>query len=379
MSLVSEMNEPSEHYRPLLQLVLCRLREFYREPEAVFWVYGFPIVMIVVLGIAFRSQPGREVRVDFRSGSAATPSESWLAEKFPAKVEGSADPSMSENQPPTIDFVTAIHDEETCRVRLRSGKTDLVVVAQGTPESPQYEYVYDPTRPESLAARDAVDDMLQRACGRAPAAITSDLHVKDVGSRYIDRLVPGLLGMSLMGGGLWGVGFATVDMRIRKLLKRFLATPMRRGDFLAGIMLSRMIFLVPEVLVLLIFSRIAFGVEIRGSLLSLLVLILLGASTFAGIGLLVASRAKTTEAVSGLMNLIMLPMWLLSGVFFSSERFPDLAQPFIKALPLTAMVDSLRAVSIEGAGLADLGTQIAILSAWCVVSFVIALKIFRWS
>ena len=166
--------------------------------------------------------------------------------------------------------------------------------------------------------------------------------MQEPGGRYIDFLVPGLLGMSLMGGGLWGVGFVTVDMRIRKVLKRFLATPMRKSDFLVGILISRLLFLVPEVLVLLLFARLAFGVVIQGSLLAVVVLILLGALTFAGIGLLVASRARTLEAVSGLMNLVMLPMWVLSGIFFSSERFPEAMQPFIKALPLTPLIDALR-------------------------------------
>jgi ABC-type multidrug transport system permease subunit len=198
------------------------------------------------------------------------------------------------------------------------------------------------------------------------------------GGRYIDFLVPGLLGMSLMGGGLWGVGFVTVDMRIRKLLKRFLATPMRKSDFLAGIMLSRLLFMVPEVLVLLVFARVAFGVVIYGSLLNVIALVMLGATTFAGLGLLVASRARTLEAVSGLMNLVMLPMWMLSGIFFSSERFPDAVQPLIKVLPLTSLNEALRGVMQEGAALADLLPQIGLLAGWAVVSFALALRWFRW-
>jgi ABC-type multidrug transport system permease subunit len=191
--------------------------------------------------------------------------------------------------------------------------------------------------------------------------------------------VPGLIGMSLMGGGLWGVGFATVDMRIRKVLKRFLATPMRKTDFLLGILLSRLIFLVPEILVLLVFARLAFGVVIQGSLLAVVALVLLGALAFAGIGLLVASRARTIETVSGLMNLVMLPMWVLSGIFFSSERFPEAMQPFVKALPLTTLIDALRAVTLEGTPLATLWPQVAILAGWAVGSFVLALRWFRWN
>ena len=104
----------------------------------------------------------------------------------------------------------------------------------------------------------------------------------------------------------------------------------------------------------------------------------LGGFTFSGIGLLVAARPTTIEGVSGLMNFIMLPMWLLSGTFFSSERFPQVLQPFIKALPLTALNDVLRAVMNEGQSLSVNWIPIAILLAWCVISFVVALKIFRW-
>jgi len=168
------------------------------------------------------------------------------------------------------------------------------------------------------------------------------------------------------------------DMRIRKLLKRFLATPMRRRDFLISVMLSRMIFTVPEVLVLLLFGWLAFSVKNHGSLFSLVFLIVYGAASFSGLGLLVASRAKTIETVSGLMNLVMLPMWLLSGVFFSAERFPDVMQPFIKILPLTALNDALRAVMLEGKSLADLGWELGVLGVWGLVSFAVALKIFRW-
>jgi ABC-type multidrug transport system permease subunit len=184
--------------------------------------------------------------------------------------------------------------------------------------------------------------------------------------------------MSLMGGGLWGVGFVTVDMRIRKLLKRFLATPMKKSQFLAAVMISRLLFMVPEVIIILVFARLAFNVVNHGSELSVVVLILLGAFTFSGLGLLVASRAKTLEAVSGLMNLVMLPMWILSGIFFSSDRFPEAFQPVVKALPLTPLIDALRAVMLEGASLASQLPQIAIMAAWGVTTFVLALRLFRW-
>jgi ABC-2 type transport system permease protein len=257
-------------------------------------------------------------------------------------------------------FIVTIGAPESSRLRLRTGATPLVVAIGDSPAAdtatrssrmlPQrvsYIYRYDPSRPESVLARNAVDDALQRAAGRVDPMKATDEKTSEPGGRYVDFLVPGLLGMSLMGGGLWGVGFVTVDMRIRKLLKRFLATPMKKRDFLAAIMLSRLLFMIPEVLVLLLFARYVFGVYYYGSTIAIAVLVVLGATMFSGIGLLVASRAKTLEAVSGLMNLVMLPMWMLSGIFFTSQRFPAAAQPFIKVLPLTPLIDALRSVMLE--------------------------------
>jgi ABC-type multidrug transport system permease subunit len=342
---------------PIGQMTLARLREFFREPEAVFWVYGFPILMAVLLGVAFREGPVEKITVDVQEGQYA----------------GTAQRALAENK----KFEVAACAESACRTRLRTGKTQLVVVSSEATAA-AFDYLYDPTRSESVLARKEVDDALQRAAGRQDEFPSKDREFNEPGGRYIDFLIPGLLGMSIMGGGLWGVGFVTVDMRLRKLLKRFLATPMKKSHFLSAIMISRMCFLVPEVVILILFARIAFGVQVYGNLAATALLILLGSATFSGFGLLVASRAKTIEAVSGLMNLVMLPMWLLSGIFFSSSRYPEVAQPFIKLLPLTALIDALRAVMIDGAPVFSQTSQILLLAAWATVTFVTALKIFRW-
>jgi len=347
----------SRRYSPLAQLILARLREFYREPEAVFWVYGFPILLVVGLGIAFRNQPVEQMTIDIEAGPEAEEVVTALSDR--------------------ARFNARLVTPDEGRLHLRTGQTDLVVRTIRD-ERLTYEYTFDSTRPPSLLAHSAVDDALQRAAGRQDLVPMSVQSFDEPGGRYIDFLVPGLLGMNLMGGGLWGVGFVTVDMRIRKLLKRFLATPMRKRDFLAGVMISRLLFMVPEVLVLLVFARLVFGVVIYGSLFAVLFLILLGAATFAGLGLLVASRTKTIEAVSGLMNLVMLPMWLLSGIFFSSDRFPAAAQPLIKLLPLTALNNALRGVMQEGATLASQWPEIGLLALWAIITFSLAIKLFRW-
>jgi ABC-2 type transport system permease protein len=360
------MNQPTapvqaaapRRYSPLGQLIVARMREFYREPEAIFWVYGFPILLTVALGVAFRNKPVEQIRVTIQEAPGAEAAAAALGQDE--------------------KFVVRRLDAQAAALSLRTGKTDLVVIpSEGG--GPSYQYVYDPTRAESLLARNATDDVLQRAAGREDKYTPSDQEMLEPGGRYIDFLVPGLLGMSLMGGGLWGVGFVIVDMRIRKLLKRFLATPMKKGHFLAGIMLSRLIFLAPDVLILLVFAWLVFGVAIQGSLLAVVFLVLLGAFTFSGIGLLVASRAKTVEAVSGMMNVVMLPQWVLSGIFFSAERFPEGAQPYLKLIPLTPLNDALRAVMLEGKPLTSQLTEIGILAVWGVVTFVLALRVFRWN
>lgn len=358
---------PFGPFAAITQLVLSRVREFYREPEAVFWSYGFPLLMAAALGIAFRERPIDTMTVDVvRSAEGER-----LAEQLSAHQH----------------FVVQTLDEAECRRRLRTGKTSVVVrprqeaSSDGTESSPPaltYDYWYDFHRPESVLARNSVDDALQRAAGRQDPLTTQDEKFDEAGGRYIDFLVPGLLGMSIMGGGLWGIGFVIVDMRMRKLLKRLLATPMRKSEFLAAVLISRLIFLIPEVLLLLVFARFAFGVINHGNFASTLVLILLGAGTFSGLGLLLASRAKTIEAVSGLMNLVMLPMWVFSGIFFSSERFPDAIQPVVKALPLTMVIDSLRAVMLDGLPLASQWGPMLGLLAWGVTAFVLALSWFRW-
>ncbi len=345
---------------PLAQLTLARLREFFREPAAVFWVYGFPLVLAVALGIAFRDRPVERIAVDVATDGPGGPA---AAEALKAKLE--ADPRVR----------VTLAGESAAGERLRTGKTGLVVVPTAGP--PGWAYVLDPNRPECALAKAAADGALVRAAAPSLPA-PPERELAEPGGRYIDFLLPGLIGANLMGGGLWGVGFVTVDMRVRKLLKRFVATPMRRRDFLLSLMLSRLVFTVVEIAVLLGFAWLVFGVRVRGDAAALAALIVLGGASFCGVGLLVASRAKTIETVSGLMNAVMLPMYVLSGVFFPSDRFPDVMQPLIRLLPLTALNEGLRAVVNEGAGWPAVVRPAAVLAGWGAVSFALALRWFRW-
>ena len=340
---------------PLLELTLMRMREFLREKEAVFWVFIFPVLMTFALGIAFRNTGPDKTLVAIESSSTNAGETANILSRSP-------------------DITATVLRPDEAAQALRSGRVAIVV----KPVVNSFEYRFDPTRPESRAARLLVDDVLQRGKGRADVVNVGEAKVTEPGARYVDFLVPGLIGMNLMGSGLWGLGFTVVMARSRKLLKRFAATPMRRSHYLLSFMLSRLVFLVLEVAAVVVFASLAFGFTVRGSWLSVALITILGGFTFSGIGLLVAARPATIEGVSGLMNFIMLPMWLLSGTFFSSERFPQILQPFIQALPLTALNNVLRALMNEGATLSSNWMPIAILLAWCVASFMVALRIFRW-
>lgn len=349
MSDVSEYRVRS----PLTELTLARVRELIREPEAVFWVFVFPIVLTAILGLAFRSRPPEALPVALVAGPT---SEARLAAV-----------ALDSELKPRVLSETAAQDA------LARGRVVLVVSAETPPV-----YSYDPTQPESRTARLAVDAALQRAAGRSDAFTPGKAELTRPGARYVDFLVPGLLGMNLMGTGMWGIGFSLVVARNGKLLKRLVAAPVRRSHLLGAQLLSRLLFLVPEAAALLGFAHFALGVPIRGSLVLLAAVALIGALAFSGLGLLTAARPRTIEGVSGIMNLVMVPMWIFSGIFFATERFPAAAQPFIQALPLTALNDALRAVMLDGAGLAALLPELGLLSAWGAVSFVLALKLFRW-
>ena len=356
------MNEQKRPLRlhPLWELTKTRLLEFVRETEALFWSFGFPVLLALALGIAFREAPPEAPRVlVLGSSGAIRATEGLLAGhgvEMPPIPPGEAGAALAR------------------------GKVDLLVLASLAEGRPgvAVAYRYDSTRPDARAARLAVDDALQRAAGRQNPVRTAEELVKTPGSRYIDFLIPGLVGLGIMGSGMWGVGFAIVDARVRKLLKRYAATPMRRFHFLLSFILSRLFLLIPEVWVLVAFGWLLFGVRIAGSAVALVLITLVASLAFAGLGLLVAARPTTTESVMGWMNLVMLPMWVLSGSLFSTARFPEAMQPYIRVLPLTAANDAMRLVMNEGAALSDCLVPLGLLALWALVGFAVALRIFRW-
>jgi ABC-2 type transport system permease protein len=358
VELTSQAAPLNGRWKGYRQLLLARMKELWREPEVIFWVFVFPILLALGLGIAFRDKPPDVSRAVIVAGPGAAQAMELLK----------ASPASGSVHAEVLPAGDAFN-------QFRLGKYDLVV----TPRDSGFEYRYDPARPESVLARTVVDNAIQAAAGRKDTLPVSSRVSSEPGARYIDFLIPGLLGMNLMNSGMWGIGFGLVDMRQRKLLKRFVASPMRRGDFLLALASSRLVLTLIDMGLLLGFGVLAFHMRVMGSWMSILLVSVAGALCFGGVGLLTASRAQKIETVSGLINVVMMPMWIFSGVFFSYERFPAVIQPLIRALPLTALNDALRSTVLEGSTLAAQGTRFLILGLWGVISYVLALRWFRWT
>jgi ABC-type polysaccharide/polyol phosphate export permease len=311
----------------------------------------FPILLAAGLGIAFQNRPPEAVKIG-------------------ATTSGLAGALRRERA-----LSVALVDKAAGDRALRTGRIVLLAMPGA---SGAVAFRYDDTNPDGRTARLLAGRAVERAAGLRDSVREADDLVRERGSRYIDFLIPGLLGMNLMGSGMWGIGFSIVDARRKKLLKRLIASPMARSEYLLSFLLARLTLLSVEVAALVGFGVYIFGVPLRGPVWQLAALCLLSSLCFSALGLLVAARPRTIEAVSGLMNFVMLPMWIFSGVFFSAERFPAAFQPFIQALPLTAVNNALRATMLEGATLTGIAGQLGIIAAWLAVSFILALKLFRW-
>lgn len=343
-------------FAALRELVLDRLRQFHREPDVIFWVYLFPLFLIGGLGVAFTDKTPQPVLIRIAAEDPAD------AERLRAKVQDSE------------LIVAEVVELSTLEEPGAGASWDLSVIAGAA----GVEYRLDPQQPESQLALERFDRAIQQAAGREDPVTTTVVEESRPGARYIDWVIPGLLGLNILGSSMWGVGYTAVDLRIRKVLKRLSATPMRKSDFLLSLLASRMIFLALEVTAILTFGIWVFGMPFQGNVLEVAAMCFAGACAFSAIGLLTGARADKVETVSGLMNAVQVPMWLASGVFFSADRFPSVVQPVIQVLPLTQLNNVLRAMILEGAGFFDDTAALAILAGWTVVCFTLALRFFRW-
>jgi len=355
---MTETPPPARQKSALGTLVLARIRIFLREPAAIFWVFAFPALLAIGLGTAFRDKPPDPPRIGVATDGAPLRQ---------AELAALRTTRLSLDEAPR-----AVLED-----KLKNGGVD-VIVQPAVPPLVGLVYRFDPQRAEGRYARLVLDEVLQRGLGRRDVATITEATEMPRGARYIDYLLPGLIAMNLMGSALWGVGYGMVQERSKKLMRRFATTPLTKTAFLASYILSRLAFLVVEVAFLVVFGSLVFDVLVQGSVALIFGVALAGVLCFTGFAVLCAARTESVEVVSGFINALTLPMWLLSGTFFSYERFPEALQPLIRALPLTALNDALRAITNEGAGLFAVAPQLGVLAVWGVLTFALGVRLFRW-
>jgi ABC-2 type transport system permease protein len=340
----------------LYQLTLVHFKTFFREPAILFWAILFPIIMAWVLGVAFANKQ-ETVRTVYVV-SSGTPPENLSGEKVIGAETGNA-------------FRIKFHNttEEEALRAIKRGVISLYIQTTGD----SIVYHFDPSNPDAQLTHLSLD--------RSISGDHTNAHVeplKTIGTRYIDFLIPGLIGLGIMNSCIWGIGWNLIETRMKKLLRRMVATPLRKSVFLGSHILTRIILGSIETILLLLFAFFYFKISITGSIAAFILLFLTGVFAFSGIGILIASRTDKSEVGNGLVNAVTLTMTILSGVFFNYHNFPDWTVPIIQVLPLTLLADGIRAIFVEAAGLREVLVPISILTLTGMVTTFVGLRIFKW-
>ena len=364
----------------LLRLILSQFKIFFREPGVVFWSFGFPLLMAWILGIAFANKGDalHIVAVVDESPDASYSLPEWLLKKTGAdstkySAESGLEWKVGENNGEQARFRFKSMNEDEATRALKRAQISLWML--GNPGE-GIQYHFDPDNTESSLTFLLLERAFREQGSTEPQSEIQPVTMK--GSRYIDFLIPGLMAMSIMNACLWGIGWSLIDLRIKKLLRRMVATPLRKSIFLLSHGLNRMILSAAELLLLYGFAYYYFGIIIQGSLWALLLVFLSGYSAFAGIAVLISCRAQNTHSGNGLINFVTLPMFVLSGIFFSYHNFPDWLTPYVEVLPLTMLANSLRGIITEGIGLYDvILPSIGLVGIGCVC-FALGLRLFYW-
>jgi ABC-2 type transport system permease protein len=343
--------------KSLIQLIQVNFKTFFREPAILFWAVVFPIILAWVLGVAF-SNKGESLRRVYVIGESAVP-EKMTGEKVLGEETGNVY---------RIKFQKASEAEA-----IRAVKRGVISVFIEVKED-SVIYHFDPLNSDAQLTH----LLLERSFTGVDSNNTSIDPLQATGTRYVDFLIPGMIALGIMNSCIWGIGWSLVESRMKKLLRRIVATPLNKSLFFTAQMITRILLGTFDISLLILFSYLYFGTIITGSITALLVVFLAGTFAFAGIAILMASRTSNTEVANGLVNAVTLPMMILSGIFFNYHNFPDWAIPVIQALPLTLLADSLRSIFIEGAGLIEVLRPVIILSAIGLVAFTAGLRVFKW-
>jgi len=350
--------------KPFFNLVALQFKEFFREPEIIFWAFLLPIILSWLLGVAIGSGSGASQTV------AVIENEEVSREYWNAWIERAKGISKPDGG---LDFL--ILTREDAILALKKGEISLFV--ERVPASDAVRYYFDPRSGEARTAYLILERSLAISAG--PWDARGEVVALEIqGTRYIDFLVPGLLAMDIMSSALWGIGWALIEIRIKKLLRRMAATPMHKSMFLCSHFVTRLIVNAIEFVALFLFVYFYFGVKIQGSVPALITIFIAGNMAFAGLSIMLSSRTANPRVGNGLINAITFPMTLVSGVFFSYHHFPHWAIPVVQKLPLTMLADSIRSIFNEGAGLAEIALPAFILAATGSFFFCVGMKIYKW-
>ena len=363
----------------LIQLILIHYREFIREPGILFWSIIFPVLMAWVLGIAFSKQNELVQQVALVEDSVQLNADmsqflnDAIYTENPEKDEpGYYEKTIHNEKLGKTSYKFLMTDWDGGLLLLKRGQVNLILRVY--PDS--VEYYFDPLNPQAKMVYIMLSSAINNEQLIYETASINPLTQK--GNRYIDFLIPGLMAMGVMNSLLWGISYALIDMRSKKLMRRMVATPMKRSEFLISIFVARLSITIIEALILLSFAFAYFHISIQGSLPALILIFLAGNIAFSGIAILISCRTANSRIGTGLINVITLPMTVLSGVFFSYHNFPDKVIPIIQKLPLTMMADSIRSVFIEGAGIAQVSLNAGILTTLGIICFAIGLRVYKW-
>lgn len=357
---------------PTVSLTEASMKIWLRDRQAILWTFFLPLILIVVFGILdFGSFGGIHIGVIDRAGndrSLGLLTNIRSLETFDISDTGTEAEERKALSDGDRDLVLIIGPD--------FGKTDRVGQREVT-------VLYNQGQPREAQAGQTIVQQILDEMTFADTAPSSRFRIdaQAVDSRnlrFIDFLLPGLIGMSIMQMSLFSVAFTFVQMKNRGILRRLLATPARPASFLAGQVVTRLMVSLLQTLVLLGIAVIFFDVNIAGSLGAILVLALIGGTVFISLGFAISGWARSEEVAAPLANIVALPMMFLSGVFFPREALPGGLSAVADFLPLSFLADALRAVTVDGEVLWSQWGEVAGLAAWMTISFFIAVRLFRW-
>ncbi len=364
--------------KELWQLIIIHLKELIREPGVIFWGIGFPLLIAWGLGIAFSRESTTETKIPILSYSSDSKltgfisenaSESWLSDSVFSYNVSIDDEVFGKN---IYHFIPL--SKEKAITGMKKGKYPLML----EPSKDSIYYHLDPSNPDARLLQLQLSSLFDQQKSDKKLTGKNIIKLEMQGTRYIDFLVPGLIGMTIMMACMWGISYTIIERRKGNMLRRMVATPLKKRNLLIAHMSARLSMNFLEALILVIFARYYFDLKVQGSWLALFLVFIAGNIAFTGIAFLLSSRTSNTEIGNAFVNLVTMPMLILSGIFFSYQNFPDWAIPFIEKLPLTMMADSFRSIINEGATLPDVMDNFLILGIGGVITFFVGLRVFKW-